>query len=158
VATYTAFFLDLGDKTGTSEDEKHKDTFEIEGLSLHGYNPRTAEQLKKNQTGFATFGHLEFSIKTIDKGTANILKALCTGKIYEKVKIFCCNPEKDGKKNEDWFIIELANGSVVECDVGLANKGEDYMSFSLAYFGISLSMKKPGNIDVSVDLTKHTVT
>jgi type VI secretion system secreted protein Hcp len=100
-------FMKVDGIPGESTDDKHKDWIELLGFSQEMIQPASATASSAGGASAERADLKDFSItKLMDKASAKLYEACCTGKALKEVAIECCRAGGDKVK---YFEVKMSN-------------------------------------------------
>jgi type VI secretion system secreted protein Hcp len=142
-------FAKLGDITGESLDNKHKDEIEVLSWSWGVTNAVTLAGSGAGH-GKASFRDLSFTHK-IDKASPVLMKACATGVHLKEATI---THRKAGKGQQEFLVIKMNDVVITAIADSESRDGESAETVSLAFAKVDLAYR-PQKVDGSLDAGIH---
>jgi type VI secretion system secreted protein Hcp len=102
------YFLKIDGVDGESTDDKHKGEIELESFSFGGTNAGSFNSGGGGGTGKVALSDFHF-VKKVDKASAKLFTACCTGEHLKKATLVC---RKAGKDQQEFLTIVLTSALV----------------------------------------------
>jgi len=108
------YFLKIEGVEGESTDDKHKKEIEIQSWDFGGANAGSFSSGGGGGTGKVQLQDFNF-VKKVDKASAKLFTACCTGEHLKKVTLTC---RKAGKEQQEFLVVELTSAIVSSFKTG----------------------------------------
>ena len=134
------YFLKLEGVEGESTDDKHKGQIELESWSFGATNSASFSSGGGGGSGKVSLQDFHV-VKKMDKSSAKILAACCTGEHLKSATLFC---RKAGKEQQEFLSIVLSDVMVSSYNVG-GSAGSDIIpmdQISIAFAKIEFKYKE----------------
>jgi type VI secretion system secreted protein Hcp len=114
------YFLKIEGVDGESTDDKHKAEIELISYTLGGTNSGSFQSGGGGGSGKVALNDFTFD-KKVDKSSAKLLAALCSGEHYKKATLVC---RRAGKEQQE-FLTVILSPVIVSSFVNLGADGPD---------------------------------
>jgi type VI secretion system secreted protein Hcp len=114
------YFLKIEGVDGESTDDKHKGEIELKSYSLGGSNNGSFQSGGGGGSGKVALADFTFE-KKIDKSSAKLLAALCSGEHYAKATLVCRRAGKDQQE----FLTVIFSPVIVSNYTNLGSEGAE---------------------------------